>query len=114
MPAWFWEILFIIVLILFNGFFAAAEIAIVAARKSRLQQRAEQGDRGAQIALELATDPNRFLPTVQVGITLVSTFAAAFAGDRQGQGPLLLVVKIAGQHDVSLGEVEPQLHGGPL
>jgi putative hemolysin len=81
-PAWFWEILFIVVLILFNGFFAAAEIAIVAARRSRLQQRAEQGDRGAQVALELATDPNRFLPTVQVGITLVSTFAAAFAGDR--------------------------------
>ena len=80
MPVWFWEILFIVVLILFNGFFAAAEMSIVAARKSRLQQRAETGDRRARIALELASDPNRFLPTVQVGITLVSTLAAVFAG----------------------------------
>jgi putative hemolysin len=81
-PVWFWEILFIVVLILFNGFFAAAEMSIVAARKSRLQQRAEVGDRKARIALELASDPNRFLPTVQVGITLVSTLAAVFAGDQ--------------------------------
>jgi putative hemolysin len=79
-PVWFWEILFIVVLILFNGFFAAAEMSIVAARKSRLQQRADVGDRRARIALELASDPNRFLPTVQVGITLVSTLAAVFAG----------------------------------
>jgi putative hemolysin len=79
-PSWFWEILFIFLLILFNGFFAAAEIAIVAARKSRLQQRADDGDRAAATALALATDPNRFLPTVQVGITLVSTLAAVFAG----------------------------------
>jgi putative hemolysin len=79
-PIWVWEILFILVLILANGFFAAAEMAIVAARKSRLQHRAEDGDRAAQTALDLARDPNRFLPTVQVGITLVSTLAAVFAG----------------------------------
>jgi putative hemolysin len=59
-----WEILFILLLILANGFFAAAEMAIVAARKSRLQQRAEDGERAAQTALNLARDPNRFLPTV--------------------------------------------------
>jgi putative hemolysin len=81
-PIWFWEILFIVVLILINGFFAAAEIAIVAARKNRLQQRADEGDRASQTALALALDPNRFLPTVQVGITLVSTLAAVFAGDQ--------------------------------
>jgi putative hemolysin len=81
-PDWFWQILFIVVLILFNGFFAAAEMAIVAARKSRLQQRALEGDRKARIAFELANDPNRFLPTVQVGITLVSTLAAVFAGEQ--------------------------------
>ncbi len=80
MPIWFWESLFILVLILANGLFAAAEIAIVAARKGRLQQLADEGDRKARIALELAADPNRFLPTVQVGITLVSTLAAVFAG----------------------------------
>ncbi len=80
MPIWFWESLFILVLILANGLFAAAEIAIVAARKGRLQQLADEGDRKAKLALALAADPNRFLPTVQVGITLVSTLAAVFAG----------------------------------
>jgi putative hemolysin len=82
LPVWIWEALFILLLIAANGFFAAAEIAIVAARKSRLQQQADSGDRRARIALELAADPNRFLPTVQVGITLVSTLAAVFAGDQ--------------------------------
>jgi putative hemolysin len=77
-----WEVLIILVLILANGFFAAAEIAIVAARKGRLQQQADEGDARARIALELGADPNRFLPTVQVGITLVSTLAAVLAGQK--------------------------------
>ena len=74
------EILIIIGLILANGFFAASEIAIVSARKSRLEQQALLGQRGAAAALELAENPNRFLSTVQVGITLISTFAAVFGG----------------------------------
>ncbi|MBC8076836.1 MAG: HlyC/CorC family transporter [Chloroflexales bacterium] len=69
-------------LILANGFFAASEIAIVSAREARLQQQAERGERGARAALALAADPSRFLAAVQVGITLVSTFAAAFGGER--------------------------------
>lgn len=75
-----WEALFVLALILANGFFSGAEIAIVASRKGRLQQQAEQGDRGARIALALASDPDRFLPTVQVGITLVGALAAVYAG----------------------------------
>ena len=63
-------------------FFAAAEIAIITARRSRLEQLAKSGDRAARVALELARDPNRFLPTVQVGITLVATLAAVVSGDR--------------------------------
>ncbi len=82
MPLYVWEILLILLLILANGFFAGAEIAIIAARKNRLEQLAEEGDRKARRALELARDPDRFLPTVQVGITLVSTLAAAFGGAR--------------------------------
>lgn len=74
------EIIIIGVLTLANGFFAASEIAVVSSRKGRLQQRAEEGNRGATVALELADNPNRFLSTVQVGITLISTFAAAFGG----------------------------------
>lgn len=72
-------------LILANGFFAAAEIAVIAARRGRLRQLAEEGHRGAVAALELAENPNRFLPTVQVGITLVSTLAAAFGGAHLAQ-----------------------------
>jgi putative hemolysin len=74
------EIIIILLLLLVNGFFAMSEIAVVSARKSRLQQRAEEGDSKAARALELANDPNRFLPTVQIGITLVGVFAGAFGG----------------------------------
>jgi putative hemolysin len=81
-PPYVWEILFILLLILANGFFAGAEIAIIAARKNRLEDLADEGDRQARLALNLARDPDRFLPTVQVGITLVSTLAAAFGGAR--------------------------------
>src|SRR6266508_6406533 len=76
------EISIIVVLILANGFFAASEIAVVSARKGRLEQYAQERRRGATTALELAKNPNRFLSTVQVGITLIGTFAAAFGGDR--------------------------------
>jgi putative hemolysin len=78
----FWEILLILVLILGNGMFAAAEIAFIAARKGRLEQEAERGNRNAQRALELARNPDRFLPTVQIGITLVSALGAAYGGQQ--------------------------------
>jgi putative hemolysin len=74
------EILLIILLALFNGVLAMSEIALVSARKVRLRQRAEAGDRGAKAALELAASPGRFLSTVQIGITLVGILAGAFGG----------------------------------
>lgn len=67
-------------LMIANGFFAAAEIAIVSARHSRLHQQADAGKRGAQQALNLAKTPDRFLATVQIGMTLINTLAAAFSG----------------------------------
>jgi putative hemolysin len=76
------EVLIVLALILANGFFSGAEMAIVASRRGRLRSLAEQGDRAARAALELASSPDRFLPTVQVGITLVGTLAAAYGGDR--------------------------------
>ena len=76
------ELGIILVLILANGFFAGAELAIVSVRRSRLEAAAAGGNRGARQALELAGQPDRFLATVQVGITLISTFAAAFGGAR--------------------------------
>ena len=76
----FLEILIILVLILINGLFAMSEIAIVSARKLRLQQRLDAGDRKASIALELADNPSRFLSTIQIWITLVGILAGAFGG----------------------------------
>jgi putative hemolysin len=74
------EIIIILVLILLNGLLAMAEIAVVSARKARLQQRSEEGDDHARIALELANNPGDFLASVQVGITLVGVLAGAFGG----------------------------------
>jgi putative hemolysin len=76
------ELLIVLGLILANGFFSGAEMAIVASRRGRLRALAERGDRRAQAALDLAASPDRFLPTVQIGITLVGTLAAAYGGDR--------------------------------
>jgi len=76
------ELLIVLGLILANGFFSGAEMAIVASRRGRLRQLADAGDDAARKALELASSPDRFLPTVQIGITLVGTLAAAYGGDR--------------------------------
>lgn len=72
--------LVILLLILINGIFALAEIAMVSARRVRLQQRGDTGDKGARVALELMSEPTRFLSTVQTGITLIGIFAGAFGG----------------------------------
>lgn len=74
------EVIIIVLLVLANGVFAMAEIAIVSCRKNRLRKLAGQGDKRAQAALELANSPNRFLSTVQIGITLVGILAGAFGG----------------------------------
>lgn len=78
------ELFIIFILTLANGFFAASEIGIVSARRSRLEQQANAGSSAAQQAMALADNPDRFLATVQVGITLISTFSAAFGGARIG------------------------------
>ncbi len=74
------EIIIILALILVNGSLSMAEIAVVTARKARLQQRAENGDEKARAALELARKPSDFLSTVQIGITLIGVLAGAFGG----------------------------------
>lgn len=70
----------ILLLILANGMLAMAEIAVVSARRVRLEQRAQAGDQGAAAALDLHKAPGRFLSIVQVGITLVGVLAGAFGG----------------------------------
>lgn len=74
------EILSILVLIVANGIFSGAEIAIVSARRHRLQQMADGGNRPARAALRLADSPNEFLSTVQIGITLVGILSGAVGG----------------------------------
>ncbi|MBR0671117.1 HlyC/CorC family transporter [Roseomonas soli] len=76
------EIGVILVLVLLNGAFAMSELAIVSSRRSRLMALQRQGSVGAEAALALADDPQRFLPTVQVGITMVGIIAGAFGGAR--------------------------------
>jgi len=74
------EIGIIFLLLVANGVFAMSEIAVIASRKIRLQGLADSGDKQARAALKLAKNPNQFLATIQVGITVVGIFAGAFGG----------------------------------
>ncbi len=74
------ELLALFILILCNGLFALAEIAVIAARPARLQERAYRGERAALDVLQLQEQPERFLSTIQVGITLVGTLTGALGG----------------------------------
>ena len=79
------DVVIILVLILFNGVFAMSELAIVSSRDPRLQAAEKRGSRGAKIARQLASDPGRFLSTVQVGITLIGVLTGAYSGASLGQ-----------------------------
>jgi putative hemolysin len=81
------DVLVILVLVALNGVFAMSELAIVSSRKPRLKAMARAGRRGAQKALDLASDPGRFLSTVQIGITLIGILAGAYSGSSLG-GPV--------------------------
>ncbi|HEV2128094.1 MAG TPA: hemolysin family protein [Thermomicrobiales bacterium] len=74
------EFLIVFLLIVLNGLLAMSELAVVSARTSRLQQRADAGSAGAQAALELVAQPDRFLSTVQIGITLIGVGTGALGG----------------------------------
>ncbi|MCU0565389.1 MAG: hemolysin family protein [Oculatellaceae cyanobacterium Prado106] len=74
------DILIVLVLTIANGIFSMSEMAVVSSRKVRLQELAERGDAKARSALELANSPNRFLSTVQVGITLITILTGVFGG----------------------------------
>jgi len=74
------EITIVLLLLVLNGFFAMSELAVVSARRGRLQRLASEGDSGAQVALELASEPDKFLSSVQIGITLIGILTGAFSG----------------------------------
>lgn len=92
------EIVVVVVLVLTNGVFAMAEMALVSAREIRLRTLADDGDAGASAALKLVDDPSRFLSTVQVGISLIAIVLGAFGGARLSDdlaGPLQRVDLLA-------------------
>src|SRR5438132_1524477 len=96
------DLLAILFLVALNGVFAMSELAIVSSREARLKAMAKQGRRGAQRALDLSSNPGRFLSTVQIGITLVSILAGAYSGARLG-GPVAERLMLFG--------IEPKLAG---
>jgi putative hemolysin len=94
------DLLIILALVGLNGVFAMSELAIVSSRRPRLQAMEKAGKRGAKAALELGSDPGKFLSTVQIGITLIGILAGAYSGASLG-GPV-------GQRLQGLG-LEPNL-----
>ncbi|MBI5668691.1 MAG: HlyC/CorC family transporter [Chloroflexi bacterium] len=92
------ELLIILLITILNGVLAMAETAFVSARKARLQQLADEGDERAKVALQMQDDPNRFLSTTQIGITLIGILAGAFGG-----------ATVAGQIAEQLNQLVPAL-----
>jgi putative hemolysin len=103
------ELMIVLLLIAANGVLAGAEIAVVSVRKTRIQALAEQGRRGARALADLRKDPERFLATVQIGITVVGTAASVFGGSSVAADlePLLRGIPRIGaySHDIALGLV---------
>lgn len=123
------EIYILVLLILLNGFFAMSEIALVSARRARLQALIERGDTRARVALELGAEPTRFLSTVQIGITSVAmlsgivgeaTLAPPLAGQFEAWGAtpkaasylaLIVVVATVTYFSIVIGELVPKRIG---
>jgi len=103
------DVLLLLALIAVNGVLAMSELAIVSSREARLKAMAKAGSRGAQCALDLASDPGRFLSTAQSGITLISVIAGAFSGASLGepvaQRLQLLGIKPETAHSLGFGIV---------
>ncbi|MGO8942312.1 MAG: hemolysin family protein [Syntrophobacteraceae bacterium] len=74
------DIIIVLLLILTNGLFAMSELAVISSSKTRLLRHAEEGSSKARVALDLAENPNRFLATVQIAITLIGVLSGAFGG----------------------------------
>jgi putative hemolysin len=103
------DVFIILALIAENGILAMSELAIVSSREARLKAMARAGSRGAQCSLDLASDPGRFLSTVQSGITLISIIAGAFSGASLGE-PVAERIQLLGldpetAHSVGFGVV---------
>jgi putative hemolysin len=88
------DIVILLCLILINGLFVMSEIALVSARKARLESQAEKGDRKARVALDLSNNPEIFLSAAQIGITLIAILTGVYSGERFGKSLQPYVEKI--------------------
>src|SRR5436190_4805159 len=88
------DIIILACLILINGLFVMSEIALVSARKNRLENQAEKGDHKAKIALDLSNNPEIFLSAAQIGITLIAILTGVYSGERFGKNFQPIVEKI--------------------
>lgn len=89
------NLLLILILIIANGVFSGSETALITSKKVRLEQLAKQGNKSAKLALKLAKHPNKFLSTVQVGITLIGILSGAVGGATLSQSLQVFIEKIA-------------------
>jgi putative hemolysin len=89
------NLLLILILIIANGVFSGSETALITSKKVRLEQLAKHGNKSAKLALKLAKHPNKFLSTVQVGITLIGILTGAVGGATLSQSLQVLIEKIA-------------------
>lgn len=107
MTTFFLDIGIILLLMLINGFFALSELAIISARRERLEPMAEAGNDGAKLALTMSDDPTALLSTVQVGITLVGILAGAFGGAALSSelAPLLEGLPVVGRYSETISFV---------
>ncbi|TLG76791.1 hemolysin family protein [Culicoidibacter larvae] len=101
------ELVIILVLIVLNGIFSMSEISLISIRKHKLEREAKQGNKSAKAALELAENPNNFLSTVQIGITLIGILTGVFSGASMGDelGKLLATIPMVGSYLAPLGPV---------
>ena len=76
------EILILLILIFVNALFVMSEIALVSVRKGRLEAMSNKGDEKAKAALDLAENPEKFLSTAQIGITLISILTGVYSGEK--------------------------------
>ncbi len=88
------EIIIILILILINGVFSMSEIALISARKNRLESAANRGIQGAKTALELQSKPSKLLSTVQIGITLIGLLTGIYSGDKISADMEALILQI--------------------
>ena len=103
------EIIIILILIILTGYLSMAELAIVSVRKAKMQKYIEEGNKNAEIVLELLEDPNEFLSTVQIGISLIGVLTGAFGGVTLAEPLANAISFIPYSEPISVGEIVPKV-----